>query len=54
MCLDKGYDYDDTRELVEEFGFTAHVRAGARRRRRSSGRPVTGRGVGWWNGRIAG
>src|SRR4028118_964285 len=27
MCLDKGYDYDDTRELVEEFGFTAHVRA---------------------------
>jgi putative transposase len=27
MCLDKGYDYDDTRELVREFGFTAHVRA---------------------------
>jgi putative transposase len=27
MCLDKGYDYDDTRELVQEFGFTAHVRA---------------------------
>lgn len=27
ICLDKGYDYDDTRELVEEFGFTAHVRA---------------------------
>jgi putative transposase len=27
MCLDKGYDYDDTRALVEEFGFTAHVRA---------------------------
>src|SRR4051795_2162524 len=27
MCLDKGYDYDDTRRLVEEFGFTAHVRA---------------------------
>ena len=27
MCLDKGYDYDDTRELVAEFGFTAHVRA---------------------------
>jgi putative transposase len=26
MCLDKGYDYDDTRESVEEFGFTAHVR----------------------------
>src|SRR3954462_375912 len=27
LCLDKGYDYNDTRELVEEFGFTAHVRA---------------------------
>jgi transposase len=27
LCLDKGYDYDDTRELVREFGFTAHVRA---------------------------
>lgn len=28
MCLDKGYDYHDTRDLVREFGFTAHVRAG--------------------------
>ena len=27
LCLDKGYGYDDTRELVAEFGFTAHVRA---------------------------
>src|SRR5262249_7610377 len=27
MCLDKGYDYANTRELVREFGFTAHVRA---------------------------
>jgi len=27
MCLDKGYDDDDTRELVVEFGFTAPVRA---------------------------
>jgi putative transposase len=26
-CLDKGYDYNDTRDLVREFGFTAHVRA---------------------------
>jgi putative transposase len=25
MCLDKGYDYDEVRELVEEFGFTAHI-----------------------------
>ena len=27
LCLDKGYDYDDIRELVAEFGFTAHSRA---------------------------
>jgi transposase len=27
MCPDKGYDSDDTRDLVREFGFTAHVRA---------------------------
>jgi putative transposase len=27
LCLDKGSDYDDTRELVRESRFTAHVRA---------------------------
>jgi putative transposase len=27
MCLDKGYDYDEVRALVEEFGFTAHIKA---------------------------
>jgi putative transposase len=27
MCLDKGYDYDEVRALVAEFGFTAHVKA---------------------------
>jgi putative transposase len=26
MCLDKGYDYDEVREILEEFGFTAHIR----------------------------
>src|SRR5437763_5404906 len=26
MCLDTGYAYDNTRELIAEFGFTAHVR----------------------------
>lgn len=26
LCLDKGYDYDEVRELVAEFGFTAHIR----------------------------
>lgn len=27
LCLDKGYDYDEVREIVEEFGFTSHIRS---------------------------
>lgn len=27
MCLDKGYDYDEVRDILVEFGFTAHIRA---------------------------
>jgi putative transposase len=27
MCLDKGYDYAEVRETLQEFGFTAHIRA---------------------------
>lgn len=27
LCLDKGYDYDEVREIVQAFGFTAHLRA---------------------------
>ena len=27
MCLDKGYDDDEVRALLDEFGFTAHIRA---------------------------
>jgi transposase len=26
MCLGKGYDYDEVRDLLREFGFTAHIR----------------------------
>jgi putative transposase len=26
MCLDKGYDYDEVREILKEFGFTVHIR----------------------------
>lgn len=26
MCMDKGYDYDQVRDLLAEFGFTAHIR----------------------------
>ena len=27
MCLDKGYDYDEVRDTLTEFGFTAHIKA---------------------------
>jgi len=27
MCLDKGYDYDEARQLAKAFGYTAHIRA---------------------------
>ncbi len=27
MCMDKGYDFPDIRELVGEYGYTAHIRS---------------------------
>lgn len=27
MCMDKGYDYPDTRQLVSHWGYTAHIKA---------------------------
>ena len=27
LCLDKGYDYDEVRDLIAEFGYTAHIRS---------------------------
>jgi len=27
ICLDKGYDYDEVRDIVKEFGFTAHIKS---------------------------
>jgi transposase len=27
LCLDKGYDYDEVRDLADEFRFTAHIRS---------------------------
>lgn len=27
LCMDKGYDYDEVRALLKEFGFTAHILA---------------------------
>jgi putative transposase len=27
LCADKGYDYPDVRDLVEEWGYTAHIKS---------------------------
>ena len=27
LCLDRGYDYDEVRDLAKEFAFTAHIRS---------------------------
>ena len=27
VCLDKGYDYDEVRDLLKEFHYTGHIRA---------------------------
>ncbi len=27
LCLDKGYDYDEVRDIIKEFGFTAHIKS---------------------------
>ena len=27
LCLDKGYDFAEVRRIVDEFGFTAHIRS---------------------------
>lgn len=27
MCLDKGYDFHEVRDILREFAFTAHIRA---------------------------
>ncbi len=27
ICMDKGYDYPDIRELVKDYGYTAHIKS---------------------------
>ena len=56
MCLDKGYDYDEVRAIVAEFGFTAHIRSRGeeaqdlkRQARRKARRWVVERTHSWMN-----
>jgi len=46
MCLDKGDDFDAVRDLLAEFGFTAHIRARGKRLTPSNRRQGTKRGDG--------
>lgn len=56
LCLDKGYDFDEVRAVVEEFGFTVHIPkrgADAQRLKRRAGhkarRYVVERTHSWMN-----
>lgn len=39
LCLDKGYDFDAVRKLVEDFEYTAHIRARGEEARAIKDRP---------------
>jgi hypothetical protein len=54
LCLDKGYDYDEVRELADEFRYTPTFVPVEKRPRPSSEVRDSRRGVGWWNGYTAG
>lgn len=56
MCMDKGYDYDEVRETVAGFGFTAHIpqrgeeaKAVMRKARHKARRYVVERSHSWMN-----
>jgi putative transposase len=56
MCLDNGYNYAEPKEIVAEFGFTAHLPRGAdeaqvvkRRARKKARRWVVERTHSWLN-----
>jgi hypothetical protein len=46
ICLDKGYDYQEVRDTLIEFGFTAIFVRGVRKRRKSRKGPASGPGGG--------
>jgi putative transposase len=56
MCLDKGYDFDFVRELLEDEGFVPHIRSKGeekiemeRNRKRKARRWVVERAISWMN-----
>ena len=56
LCLDKGYGYDETRAVLKEFEFVAHIRSRGeekiemeRNRKRKPRRWVVERAISWMN-----
>ena len=54
LCLDNGYDDDAVRDLLAEFGVTAHICARGQRPKRCSRKRGAGHGGGGWNERTVG
>ena len=54
MCLDKGYDSQEVRDVLEEFGFTAHIRSRGEEAQAIKASREPGRGAGWWSGPMRG
>jgi len=48
LCLDKGYDYAEVRATLTVFGFTAHIHARGKKRKRSNARLASRLVDGWW------
>ncbi len=46
MCMDKGYDFADIRELVEEYGYTAHIRSRGEENKEKKDTRLQGKKVG--------
>ena len=49
MCMDKGYAFPEVYELLEEYGYTIHIRLKGKERRQASkeGIPKYELGDGW-------
>jgi len=47
LCRDKGFDYEEVRAILWEFGFTAHIRARGKKRWRSRPKRDSAPAGGW-------
>lgn len=54
ICMDKGYDYPDIRGLVEEYGYTAHIRTRGEEKEKKRIYQGIEQEDGLWKGRIHG